>query len=182
MPRFSSPITVLAGLAFVGIIASGCAGTGAAAAPAAMSAGSGAGAAARTSLDLKITGGPGAGSYVSDPASSLNVCTHATDGSWRVMYAGGKPWLSVDLLVGPHVAEAGRAGDLALEISAGPGYLWIDQPKFRGGDAPGRSKATVAVRSDGGGVTFDVAATTPNRTPSGDGESSDVALTVVCPG
>jgi hypothetical protein len=90
--------------------------------------------------------------------------------------------LSVDLLVGPRAAEAGREGDLALEISAGPAYLWIDQPKFRGGDAPGRSKATVALRSDDGNTTFDVAATTPNRTPAGDGEESDVALTVVCPG
>ena len=182
MPRFSSPISTLAGLAIVGILAAGCAGTGAAAAPAATSAPPVAGAATRPSLDLKITGGLGAGSYVADPSSSLDVCTHAADGSWRVLYAGGNPWLSVDLLVGPHAAEAGRAGDLALEISAGPAYLWIDQPKFRGGDALGRSKATVAVRSEGGGVTFDVAATTPNRTPAGDGETSDVKLKVVCPG
>jgi hypothetical protein len=98
------------------------------------------------------------------------------------MYAGGDPWLSVDLLVGPHAAEAGRASDLALEISVGPAYLWIDQPKFRGGDAPGRSKATVTIQADGDGTTFDVAATTPNRTPAGDGETSDVVLTVVCPG
>jgi hypothetical protein len=176
MPRFSSPITTLAGLAVIGIIATGCAGTGVAAAPAAASA-----AEARPSLDLKITGGLGAGSYVADPSSTLNVCTHAKDGSWRVLYAGGQPWLSVDLLVGPHAADAGRATDVALEISAGSAYLWIDQPKFRGGDAPGRSKATVAVRSDGAGMTFDVAATTPNRTPAGDGETSEVALTVVCP-
>ena len=178
MPRFSSPTATLAGLAIVGIIATGCAGTGVAAAPA----GASAAAAARPSLDLKITGGLGAGSYVSDPSSSLNYCSHTKDGSWRVMYSGGSPWLSVDLLVGPRAAEAGRASDLALEISAGPAYLWIDQPKFRGGDAPGRSKATVALRSDGGNTTFDVAATTPNRTPAGDGVSTDVALTVVCPG
>jgi hypothetical protein len=177
MPRFSSPIATFAGLAIVGILAAGCAGTGVAAASAAASAAGG----ARPSLDLKITGGEGAGSYVSDPSSSLNYCSHTKDGSWRVMYSGGSPWLSVDLLVGPHAAEAGRATDLALEISAGPAYLWIDQPKFRGGDAPGRSKATVAVRSDGGTTTFDVAATTPNRSPAGDGETSDVTLTVVCP-
>jgi hypothetical protein len=178
MPRFSSPIATLASLAIVGIIATGCAGTGVAAAPA----GASAAAASRPSLDLTITGGQGAGSYVSDPSSSLNVCTHTKDGSWRLLYAGGSPWLAVDLLVGPHAAEAGRAGDLALEISAGTAYLWIDQPKFRGGDAPGRSTATVTLRSDGGNTTFDVAATTPNRTPAGDGVSTGVALTVVCPG
>jgi hypothetical protein len=178
MPRFSSPVTTLAGLAIVGIIATGCAGTGVAAAPAAASVA----AAARPSLDLKITGGLAPGSYVADPSASLNYCSHTKDGTWRVLYAGGKPWLAVDLLVGPHAADAGRAGDLALEISAGPAYLWIDQPKFRGGDAPGRSKATVALRADGAGMAFDVTATTPNRTPDGDGVSTDVALTVVCPG
>ena len=183
MPRFSSPITTFAGLAIVGIIATGCAGTGAAAAPAAPAAAAAfTSAGNRPSLDLTITGGLGAGSYVSDPSSSLNYCSHAKDGSWRVMYGGGSPWVSVDLLVGPRAAEAGRASDLALEISAGSAYLWIDQPKFRGGDAPGRSKATVALRPDGASMTFDVTATTPNRTPAGDGESSDVTLTVVCPG
>src|SRR6188472_529838 len=182
MPRFSSPITTLVCLAIVGILATGCAGTGAAAAPAIASVAPVAGTATRPSLDLTITGGLGAGSYVSDPSSTLNVCTHAKDGSWRVMYAGGKPWLSVDLLVGPHAVEAGHEGDLALEISAGPAYLWIDQPKFRGGDAPGRSKATVAANTEGGGVRFDVAATTPNRTPQGDGVSTELRLTVVCPG
>jgi hypothetical protein len=180
MPRFSSPTTTLAGLAIAGMIAIGCAGTGAAAAPAAASA-TPAAAAARPSLDLTITGGPGAGSYVSDPSSSLNLCTHAKDGSWRALYAGGDPWISVDLLVGSRVAEPGRASDLALEISAGAAYLWIDQGKFRGGDAPGRSRAGVVIRSDGGTTTFDVSATTPNRTPGGDGVPSDVALTVVCP-
>jgi hypothetical protein len=181
MPRFSAPIIVTA------ILIAGCnavGGTASSAPPTAVANGAAPVqvAAMRPSLDLTITGGVSAGSYVSDPSSSLNVCTHATDGSWRVMYAGGAPWLSVDLLVGPHAAETGRASDLALEISVGSAYLWIDQPKFRGGDAPGRSKATVALRSDGGNVTFDVAATTPNRTPAGDGISSDVALTVVCPG
>jgi hypothetical protein len=181
MSRFSAPIIVTA------ILIAGCNGVGSSApsAPstsAANQAGQSQVTAKHPSLDLKLMGGRGAGSYVSDPSSTLNVCSHATDGSWRVMYAGGDPWLSVDLLVGPHAAEAGRASDLALEISAGPAYLWIDQPKFRGGDAPGRSKATVALRSDGDGMTFDVAATTPNRTPAGDGETSDVALTVVCPG
>jgi len=171
MPRFSALIAVTA------ILIAGCTGVGSAASTAPSTATSN-----HPSLDLTIVGGSGAGSYVSDPSASLNYCSHTKDGSWRVMYSGGSPWVSVDLLVGPRAAEAGRATDVALEITAGPAYLWIDQPKFRGGDAPGRSKATVAVRSDGGGTTFDVAATTPNRTPAGDGVSSDVALTVVCPG
>jgi len=181
MPRFSAPLIVIA------ILIAGCNGVGGAASStpstAAMNpAGPALVAATRPSLQLKITGGPGAGSYVSDPSSSLNLCSRATDGSWRALYAGGDPWISVDLLVGSRAAEPGRASDLALEISAGAAYLWIDQGKFRGGDAPGRSRAAVVIRSDGGSTTFDVKATTPNRTSGGDGQPSDVALTVVCAG
>jgi hypothetical protein len=185
MPRFSAPISILAGLAIIATIAAGCVGSGAAAAPATasgQSGGSAVAAAARPTVDLTITGGVGGGSYATDPNASLDLCTHAKDGSWRVMYAGGSPWVNVDLLIGPRAAEAGREGDLALEISVGSAYLWIDQPGFRGGDAPGRSSASVAIRSEGGATRFQVSATTPNRTPAGDGVSSKVTLTVVCPG
>jgi hypothetical protein len=182
MSRFSAPVIMVTAILIAGCNGLGSAASSAPSTSASNQAGPVQAAAKRPTLDLTITGGQGAGSYVSDPSSSLNVCSRATDGSWRVMYAGGEPWLSVDLLVGSHAAEAGRASDLALEISVGPAYLWIDQPKFRGGDAPGRSRATVTIQADGDGTTFDVVATTPNRTPAGDGEPSDVALTVVCPG
>ena len=183
MPRFSAPFGILIAILIAGCNATAGASSGSTAPSTSVANGGGAVQVTtmRPSLDLTITGGAGAGSYVSDPSSSLNLCTRARDGSWRMLYAGGTPWISVDLLVGPHAADAGRATDLALEISAGPAYLWIDQPKYRGGDAPGRSKATVALRADGASMTFDITATTPNRTAGGDGVPSDVALTVVCP-
>jgi hypothetical protein len=181
MPRFSAPLIVIA------ILIAGCNGVGGTASsapsPAVIAAaGPALVAATRPSLQLEITGGPGAGSYASDPSSSLNLCTRATDGSWRALYAGGDPWISVDLLVGSRAGEPGRASDVALEITVGAGYLWIDQGKFRGGDAPGRSRAAVVIRSDAGKTTFDLTATTPNRSGGEDGVSSDVSLKLVCSG
>ena len=91
--------------------------------------------------------------------------------------------MSVDLLWGHARPRPGGRATSRSRSTAGSAYLWIDQPKFRGGDAPGRSKATVAVSARRRQrLTFDVTATTPNRTPAGDGESSDVTLTVACPG
>jgi hypothetical protein len=174
MPRFSPPILFLA------IVLAGCAGM-------ATGAPSDAGAATasveprRPTVALEVTGGPAAGIYASDPASSLNICTQAADGSWLAMYGGGQPWINVDLLVGSRAAEPGRSSDVALEITAGAGYLWIDQGGFRGGDAKGRSQVSVEIHPTADTVTLVVTATTPNRTPSGDGARSGVALTVTCP-
>jgi len=173
MPRSFAPLLVLA------LLVVGCAATGVAAQPAASPATA---AATRTpTFVLDVTGGPGAGHYVSTPDSTLRICTRATDGSWRAMYGGGKPWANIDLLVGPDIASPGHGADAALEITAGSGYLWIDQGGFRGGDAKGRSSIDVKVDTMPDMVTFTVDATTPNRTPQGDGPTSTATLTVTCP-
>jgi len=185
MPRFSAPI-ILAGLILVGLVTTGCAARGAAAAPVTSAtsvpaAGGDQAIAKVPTLTMTITEGLGAGTFVSDPASTLNYCLRATDGSWRVMYGGGDPWVSVDLLFGPRVAEPGGTGDVAAEIAVGEAYLWIDQPGFRGGDAKGRSSATVAVSTEATATTFRLTGSTPNRTPAGDGVTSTLDLTVTCP-
>jgi hypothetical protein len=181
MPRFSAPRNVLAGLMVVAIVTAGCAAATTTAPPPSAAGGAGQVAATRPVLEMTITGGLGAGTYVSDPASTLNYCLHSADGSWRYMYGGGDPWASVDLLFGARVAERGGAGDVAAEIETGSAYLWIDQPNFRGGDAKGRSSATVAVSTDATAITFHVTGSTPDRTPAGDGMTSTLDLTVTCP-
>src|SRR4051812_36839332 len=125
MPRFRAPITTLASLAIVGVIVTGCGGSATTPTPSAAVASPRLGG---PTLSFTVTGGPGAGAYTSDPASTLNYCLHAPDGSWRYMYGGGTPWTSVDLLFGARIAEPDGAGDVAAEISAGAGYLWMDQP------------------------------------------------------
>ena len=181
MPRSSTPTTTLAGLILSGIVAAGCAGASTSAAPSPAAVAVHQAAAKVPALTMIVTEGDGAGTYVSDPASTLNYCLHSADGSWRFMYGGGTPWINVDLLLGARVAEPGGSGDVAAEIYAGPAYLWIDQPKFRGGDAKGRSSATVTVSADATATTFHVTGSTPNRTQAGDGVTSTFDLTVTCP-
>ena len=185
MPRFSAPIVIIAivlGATLMGCSANALvAGAPGSTAAASKAAGATSAQPRRPTFDLAIDGGPAAGRFASDSAASLNVCSRASDGSWRWMFAGGAPWVSIDLLVGAQAAEPAHAADVALEITAGSGYLWIDQGGFRGGDAPGRSQVAVAVRAASAGTTFAVTATTPNRTTGGDGAPSTVTMTVTCP-
>jgi len=144
--------------------------------------------AAGPTLDLTLAAVPGAagiadaGDYASDPASNLRQCTETSDGYWRVLYAGGDPWVSVDVLVGASAVTTGHSEDVTAEIAVGSStYLWIDQPQVRGGDPVGRSSAAIEVLDGPDAITFDVQATSPIRTPGGDGAPVDVHLTVVCP-
>ena len=129
---------------------------------------------------LTVSGGPGTGTYTADPATSLDLCTHATDGSWRLLYAGGTPHVELDFLVGPNASQPGGASDVAAEINAGPGYVRFDPGILRGGDAKGRSTASVVVTSAVEATTFTVTATTPDISNDEVG-TVDIDLTVTCP-
>jgi hypothetical protein len=134
----------------------------------------------KPSFVLKVSGGPGTGTYTADPATTLNLCTHATDGSWRLLYVGGTPFVNLDFLVGPKAAEPGHTSDVAAEINAGPGYVRFDPGILRGGDAKGRSTASVVVSPAAGATTFTVTATTPDLSNYEVG-TVDIDLTVTCP-
>ena len=135
---------------------------------------------AEPTFELRVIGGPGAGSYESDPAALTNLCTRAADGSWRFIY--GSAGDTVDLIIGAGAAEPGGHGQVAAEIEAGGGYVRFDPAVIRGGDPPGRSTATVSVEPLAGATRFDVVATTPDRTTGADGPPVQIELTVVCPG
>ena len=169
-------------LAIIAIVASACVGGGAAPSPSS---------AARPTapvIDLTVAAAdpaarvPDAGTYATDAESSLNQCSETSDGFWRVLYAGGDPWVSVDVLVGASAIADRHSEDVTAEIAVGATtYLWIDQPQYRGGDAKGRSHAVVDVTSTEDGITFSLVATTPLRTPGGDGDEVAVDLTITCP-
>jgi hypothetical protein len=134
-----------------------------------------------TTFDLSLAGGPGTGTYAADPATSLNLCTHAVDGSWRYLYAGGDPFLNLDLLIGPEAATLDGISDVAAEIYAGPGYVRFDPSILRGGDPPGRSTAAVEIHTTPATTTFVIHATTPDRTSGDDAAPVDIDMTLVCP-
>jgi hypothetical protein len=176
MLRFSAPFAALATLA---IVLAGCgqaAGAGTATkAPAAPAV------ATRPTFELTIAGGAAAGSYATDPKASLATCSTSASGVRSLLYAGGDPWVSIDLVMGAGIAEPGHESDVAIELQVRSDYLWIDTGGLRGGDAPGRSTATVRVEPAAGSMRYAIDATTPYRTPEGDGLTATIALTVTCP-
>ena len=130
----------------------------------------------RPSFELVLDGT----TYRSDPAASVATCLGDDDGSWSVLYAGGTPFLSLDLLVGAGAGEPGREDRVGAEIQTAGQYVRFDPTVLRGGDPPGRSTATVEVSSVGPSTTFVVTATTPQRFSGEDGPPVDVALTLTC--
>lgn len=124
---------------------------------------------------------PGAGSHAMDPTASLNLCTHAADGSWRYLYAGGTPYGSLDMLIGPAADRLRPSDDVAVELEAGGTYVRFDPSVLRGGDQPGRSEASLVIEERDGSTTFIVSALTPDRTSGEDGPPLQVELTVTCP-
>jgi hypothetical protein len=132
-------------------------------------------------FELRITGSPGDGVYVTDPSTSLNLCTRAPDGSWSLLYAGGEPFVNLDMLVGAAALRPGGSLNVAAEIYAGAGYVRFDPAVLRGGDPPGRSAASVTVEDLSTSTRFVVTATTPDRTTGNDGAPVAIALTVICP-
>jgi hypothetical protein len=132
-------------------------------------------------FELRVSGGPGDGVYTADPMSSLNSCRRADNGSWSLLYAGGTPFVNIDLVVGSGVDETGTSNRVGLELYAGAGYLRFDPAQLRGGDRPGRSSAAVAVRNEPGRTTIEVSALTPDGSSSSDEATVEVHLTVTCP-
>jgi len=135
----------------------------------------------RPTFQLRVSGGPGDGAYTADPTTSLNTCRRAANGSWSLLYAGGTPFVNIDLVVGSGVDDTGTSNRVGLELNAGAGYLRFDPAKLRGGDPPGRSTAAVAVRDEPGRTTIEVSALTPDGSSGSDEAAVEVHLTVTCP-
>ena len=172
MPRFSAPSTTsfVASIAVIALVVVGCASTGAAAEPASPAAPTAA--PAKPTVEFSLSGSFGEQSFTADPASSLDTCTHNADGSWRLLYAGGTPWVTIDMLIGAQAAEPGHANQVAVEIEVPGTYVRLDPAPIRLGDVPGRSTASVVVTPGPTSTTFTVEATTPDHTGGEDAHRS----------
>jgi hypothetical protein len=131
----------------------------------------------RPTFQLDLAGSR-VGAYRDDPAAPTATCRQAGDGSWRLLYGGGDPYVTLDLLVVP---RTDATPSVAAEIMAGPTYVRFDPDLVRGGDPAGRSEASVEIRPGPGATTFVVQATTPDRTSGTDGAPVEVQLTAICP-
>jgi hypothetical protein len=134
----------------------------------------------RPTFELSMGEGPSARVYRSDPSASVATCDMKPDGATYALYAGGEPFVSIDLIVGSGAAGPGGASRVAAEITAGDTYVRFDPAILRGGDRAGRSQATVDVITDGPATTFVVVATTPDRTSGEDGDPIQISLMLTC--
>jgi hypothetical protein len=171
MPRFSALLGLLA------IVLAACGGASAAGPGGASSGPIAVG--TRPAVDLKIEGGAAAGSYPADPNAPLATCQQLGDGSWYVQYTASGP--TVELYVGPHAGEPGHATEIALQIDAEGGFLWMDEAGYRKLDPAGRSHMSVAMPPATGGTAFVVTGTTPYHAGYDDFGQATVTLTATCP-
>jgi hypothetical protein len=134
----------------------------------------------RPSFELVVGEGARARRFVSDPEASVANCAGDDDGSWSVLYAGGDPFVELDLIVGSGADRPGGADRVGAEILADRFGARFDPAVLRGGDAPGRSEATVAVTHDGPATTFIVHAITPDRSTGEDGSLVPISIELTC--
>jgi len=134
----------------------------------------------RPTFTLVMGDGADAETFVSDPTAGLAICGGEPGGTWYALYGGGDPFVSLDFIVGEGAGDAGGENRVAAEIEAGDLYVRFDPAILRGGDAAGRSTASVVVTTDGDATTFEVTATTPDRSTGEDGPPMPVSLTVTC--
>jgi hypothetical protein len=168
-------VVLVAGLGYLALRAGGVGGPNPTASPSPSGGG-------LPSFEMTISGaGPATGTYRSDPAASVDRCTHAADGSWRFIYVSGRPALNLDLLVGSGAAASDGSSQVALELEYDPGYFRFDPSDLRGGDTAGRSTASVTVTPGPTSTTFRITAVTPDRSDGTDRTPVDVDMTVTCP-
>lgn len=131
----------------------------------------------RPSFEMTLGEGPSARTYRSNPTASVATCDVKPGGPSYALYAGGEPFVNIDFLVGIGAEKPGGQSRVAAEITAEDLYMRFDPAILRGGDGPGRSTATVAIRTEGATTTFVVTAMTPNGR---DGALIRVSMTLTC--
>ena len=171
----------LASLATVAIVIVGCSGTpagGTLATTAGASAAAPVGDAAKPSFELTLDGTVDLPAYASDKGAALDSCAKGASGGWSYMYAGGDPFVSLDLTLYPGVVDGGTASDFDLDIGAPSGQVRL-VPSGRREGAKGTGTARLDQDGDAIRITIDGSARTMvDGANTGD---TTVDLVIHCP-
>lgn len=164
------------------LVLAGCGGTqagGTAATSAAASApASVASSAAKPSFELTLGGTVDLPAYASDRAASLDSCAKGKSGGWSYLYAGGDPFLSLDLTVYPGVVHGDAPSDFDLDIGAPTGQVRL-VPSGRREGIKGAGNARLEQDGDAVKITIDGSARTMvDGANTGD---TTVDLVIHCP-
>lgn len=176
MPRNALLVAVLA------VLLGGCAGAPSASSPATgdgRAAPAPAGGAAKPSFELTLGGVVELPAYASDAAAALDVCDQSAGGGWTYMYAGGDPFLSLDLSLYTGAVDGATPSDFDLDIGAPTGQVRLVPSGRREG---AKGDGTARIVRDGGAVRIDIEGSATTMVDGGDAGDTTVALVLRCPG
>lgn len=160
------------------VVCAGCAGGQATPAEPDGSTATGTVAVAGPSFRLTLTGATALPTYASDTSAALDSCEPGKGRGWTYLYAGGTPFVSVDLRVYSDAADGGQQSDFDLDIGAPAGQVRL-VPSGRREGAKGKGTATIEERDDAVTITVRGSATTMLE-GSNVGET-EVELILDCP-
>jgi hypothetical protein len=134
--------------------------------------------AAKPSFELTLGGTVDLPAYASDRAASLDSCAKGSSGAWSYLYAGGDPFLSLDLTVFPGVVQGDRPSDFDLDIGAPSGQVRL-VPSGRREGAKGTGTARLVQDGDAVKIMIDGSATT--MVDGANTGATTVELVIHCP-
>ncbi len=124
-------------------------------------------------FDLALAGAVALPTYTSDPAASLNECAPASSGGWTFMYAGGTPFLTLDLSVYSAAVSGADPADFDLDIVASGSPAVRLVPSGRREGAQGEGAVRIEARPDGGvTIALDGTAVTLDGGPASVGDNA----------
>jgi hypothetical protein len=175
MPR---SLALLAALVFVVAACGGTRAGGSTSTTAGPSAATPVSNAAKPSFELTLGGTVDLPAYASDSGASLDSCAKGASGGWSYLYAGGDPFLSLDLTLYPGAVDGGAASDFDLDIGAPAGQVRL-VPSGRREGVKGTGTARLDKEGDAVRITIDGSARTMvDGTNTGD---TTVDLVIHCP-
>ena len=116
--------------------------------------------------------------YASDDSASLAICEPVRAGGWTYMYAGGTPFVSVELSVYSGAADGRVPSDFDLDIGAPAGQVRL-VPSGRREGAKGTGTAVVEETDSSVTIIVNGSATTMRDGSNAGGTTIDLTLT--CP-
>ena len=133
---------------------------------------------AKPSFRLTLAGATVLPTYASDTSASLDSCEPAKGRGWTYLYAGGTPFVSVDLRVYSGATDGGLLSDLDLDIGAPAGQVRL-VPSGRREGAKGMGTAIIEEREDT--VTITVRGTATTMIEGSNEGDTEVELILACP-
>jgi hypothetical protein len=141
-------------------------------------AGAGGAAQPAPSLHLTLDGVVRLPDYASDDAAALATCEPIDAGGWAYMYAGGTPFVSVELSVYAGAADGRAPGDFDLDIGAPAGQVRLVPSGRREG---AKGTGTAVVEHSDRGVTITVNGSARTMQDGSNAGDTTIDLTLTCP-